>query len=168
MLKRIRHALECWSQLTQSRRAEIRFEDFHAIYGLILAHAERTDLGDIAGACRVLNRPYMESQHKIYPETGTPKAQHLVTNITIEPDGPDRAKARSYFTVLQATDALPLQAIICGVYHDQFERSNGTWRFIDRQYEPRLWGDLTQHLKAPPPPGQPLSTGDSRSKQRSS
>jgi hypothetical protein len=165
MLKEIRHAIESWSLRLQGRRDEIRFSDFRAINDLILAHAERTDLGDTAGACRVLNRPYRESQHRIYPDTGTPKAQHLVTNIKIESDGPDRAKARSYFTVLQATDELPLQAIICGVYHDQFERSNGTWRFVDRRYEPRLWGDLTQHLKASPPAGQPLPSDDSASDQ---
>jgi uncharacterized protein YjiS (DUF1127 family) len=163
MLRPIRKAIETWLRRTQSRREAIRFSDFRAINDLIMAHAERTDLGDTAGACRVLNRPYEESQHRIYPETGTPKAQHLVTNITIEPDGPDGARARSYFTVLQATDELPLQAIICGVYHDRFERSKGTWRFADRRYEPRLWGDLTQHLKSPPPAGRPLPPNESES-----
>ena len=58
----------------------------------------------------------------------------------------DSATARSYYTVMQQTDALPLQPIICGRYHDTFARRGGEWRFTDRLIFSDLIGDLSQHL----------------------
>ena len=43
---------------------------------------------------------------------------------------------------------LPLQAILCGRYHDAFERVGGAWRFADRLILPDLVGDLSRHLRA--------------------
>ena len=44
---------------------------------------------------------------------------------------------------------LPIQAILCGRYHDAFERVGGAWRFADRLILPDLVGDLSRHLGGP-------------------
>lgn len=89
---------------------------------------------------------------EIYP-CGTPRTKHLVTNAIIELDAEARtATCRSTYTVLQATDALPLQMIAAGRYDDRFERVDGQWRFTFRDY--RLLdfvGDVSHHLKLPVP-----------------
>ena len=58
--------------------------------------------------------------------------------------------------MLQQTPTLPLQVIITGHYHDRFicERftdnhatdNNGEWHFVEREMNPQLLGDLSQHL----------------------
>jgi len=48
--------------------------------------------------------------------------------------------------VLQQTDALPLQPIICGRYHDTFQRIDGRWWFATRTMFVDLVGDLSHHL----------------------
>ena len=76
---------------------------------------------------------------------------------TIERDAPDAvaieldagagtASARSYYTVFQQTDELPLQPIISGHYHDSFHRVDGEWCFDTRQMFVDLTGDLSHHL----------------------
>ena len=84
---------------------------------------------------------------KIYP-VGTRRTKHVVTNPTIVGDEPAVARpCRSYYTVLQATDSLPLQVIAAGRYHDNFERADGKWRFSYRDYTLfDLAGDLSDHL----------------------
>ena len=52
--------------------------------------------------------------------------------------------------MLQATDGLPLQAIITGRYHDTFHRVDGEWCFDTREMFVDLTGDLTHHLKFNP------------------
>jgi len=69
----------------------------------------------------------------------------------VELNGPNRAAARSCFTVLQARPDFPLQAILCGRYHDAFERVGSAWRFADRLILPDLVGDLSRHLGGPGP-----------------
>ena len=77
---------------------------------------------------------------------GTPRTRHLVTNAQIMVDG-DAASARSSYTVLQATERLPLQPIIVGRYHDDFERVEGAWRFRRRDYSLMdLVGDTSDHI----------------------
>ena len=88
-------------------------------------------------------------QHvKIHP-CGTPRTKHVITNPTIEiNDTDDSAPCRSYYTVLQATESLPLQVLAAGRYHDKFEYVNGQWRFCYRDYSMLdLVGDLSDHLK---------------------
>ncbi|MCY1459320.1 hypothetical protein D9M71_767860 [compost metagenome] len=54
---------------------------------------------------------------------------------------------RSCYTVLQATDTLPLQPIASGRYFDEFERMDGVWRFSFRDYSHLdMMGDLSAHL----------------------
>jgi 3-phenylpropionate/cinnamic acid dioxygenase small subunit len=84
----------------------------------------------------------------ILHEDGTPSTKHVISNVTIEVDG-ERASARSYFTVLQARPDLPLQPIIAGRYHDQFEKVDGRWRFSERMILPDLIGDQSKHMRDP-------------------
>ena len=36
---------------------------------------------------------------------------------------------------------------LAGEYHDRFECVDGTWRFTERIFDPRLFGDLSRHMK---------------------
>lgn len=144
-------------------------DDWHAVEILIMTYAERVDLGDFAGVAdlfahatyRAAAGDQVTSQEgsaavqatfdgmvRRYPD-GTPRTKHVTTNLMVEVDG-DVATSRCYFTVFQQTDALPLQPIIAGRYHDRFERVDGTWRFADRLIYSDLIGDLSQHLKIDP------------------
>src|SRR5262249_29715171 len=60
--------------------------------------------------------------------TGAPRIRHHVTNAPIEPDGPDRARARCYF--LAVTD---LGVDHWGHYRDELGRDGETWRFVHRR-----------------------------------
>ena len=142
-------------------------DDWHAIETLIMTYAERVDLGDFAGVAdlfdgatyrSVLGDDVMvqegrdavlatfETLVRRYPD-GTPRTKHVTTNVMVEIDG-DAATARSYYTVMQQTDVLPLQPIICGRYQDAFAKTGGAWRFTDRLIFSDLVGDLSQHLLA--------------------
>ncbi|MBL7630045.1 nuclear transport factor 2 family protein [Frankia nepalensis] len=84
-------------------------------------------------------------------EDGTPRTQHVVTNLDItHAEGADTATASSYVTVLQACPGLPLQVIAASRHDDVFERVDGAWRFAERRDRQRLVGDLSHHF-APPP-----------------
>lgn len=137
---------------------------------LLYAYAERIDAGDFDGVAELFThgricgvedgppeatfegregtRKMYEASTRIYPDTGTPKTKHLTTNARIEVDEEaGTASARSYFTVSQATDKLPLQVIITGHYHDTFHRIDGTWWFDTRIMFIDQVGDLSHHLK---------------------
>ncbi|XHS01466.1 hypothetical protein ACFB49_30710 [Sphingomonas sp. DBB INV C78] len=100
---------------------------------------------DDAGLLEVWNTYVM-----IYP-CGTPRTKHLVTNPIIEIDEEaGTATARSYYTVYQVTDDLPLQLIASGRYHDRFERADAGWHFVYRDYSLLdFTGDISAHLKVP-------------------
>lgn len=140
------------------------------IENLLYAYAERIDGGDLDGVAELFThgriraaedappeatfegregtRQMYEAATRIYPDTGTPKTKHVTTNARIEVDeAAATAWARSYFTVTQATDDLPLQIIITGHYHDTFHRIDGTWWFDTRIMFVDQVGDLSHHLK---------------------
>ena len=84
---------------------------------------------------------------RIYDDDGTPHTKHVTTNAIIEvDDGADSASARSYYTVFQRVEDLPLQPIIAGRYHDTFQRIDGRWWFDTRIIFVDLVGDLSRHL----------------------
>ncbi len=138
------------------------------IANLLYRYAERLDSGDlegvaelfrharfkVAGADATIDAPTLlrafRARVKLYP-CGTPRTKHLVTNPIIEIDAAgNHATARSYYTVLQATDALALQPIATGRYHDTFEYVDGVWRFAFRDYSMLdATGDLSGHLNEP-------------------
>ena len=80
-------------------------------------------------------------------DDGTPRTQHVTTNIAIEIDEEaGRAASRSYFTVLQALPELVLQPIVSGRYQDRFARRDGRWCFVERRVRTDLVGDVSRHL----------------------
>jgi SnoaL-like domain len=93
----------------------------------------------------------LKTRHDKIHEDGTLRTKHVTTNTILEfaPDGRS-AETRSYFTVYQATQSLPLQCVIAGRYHDRFEKVDGKWRFADRLILSDLRGNLTQHLRDNP------------------
>ncbi len=64
-------------------------------------------------------------------EDGTPKTNHITTNVHVEVDpASGTAEGSSYLTVFQAVPPdFPLQAIFCGRYRDTFVRGANGWRF---------------------------------------
>lgn len=133
------------------------------IANLLYRYAELMDAGELENVADLFQHAKMNTHGalkdnlqmldqwrklvKIYP-CGTPRTKHVVTNPIIEVnEEANTAKCRSYYTVLQATDTLPLQVIAAGRYHDEFERSDKKWRFCYRDYTLfDLKGDLSAHL----------------------
>ncbi len=99
----------------------------------------------VTGSAAVLET-YLKST-RIYPETGTPRTKHVLTNIFIEVDEAGQtAVSRSQYTVFQGTESLPFQPIVAGRYHDQFVRTDGGWEFHRRTIFVDFIGDLSAHL----------------------
>jgi 3-phenylpropionate/cinnamic acid dioxygenase small subunit len=143
-----------------------RFEDWHAINTLLMTYAEHVDGGRFAEVGAMFEHAMYRIEHadrgdvsayqgaeqvqafceqtRLYAD-GTPRTKHVVTNVAIDVDG-DRARARSYVTVFQQTDVLPLQPIASGRYLDAFERVGNRWRFADRLITGFLLGDRSQHV----------------------
>lgn len=84
---------------------------------------------------------------------GTPRTKHVISNPILSVDEKKGvASCRSYYTVFQQTESLPLQAVVCGRYHDSFARIDGQWCFTLRDYTMiDMVGDTSQHLRIPPP-----------------
>ncbi len=140
------------------------------IQNLVHRYAELIDLGDFAGLGQLLGAAEVGSgEHpgtlsgadavtamfssttRRYPD-GTPRTKHVTTNCIVDvDDDAGTATCRSYFTVLQAVDALPLQPIVAGRYHDRFVRDGSTWRFAERRFFIDLVGDVSQHQMVPLP-----------------
>jgi 3-phenylpropionate/cinnamic acid dioxygenase small subunit len=140
-------------------------DDATAITNLLYRYAEFMDLGDFAGAAGLFAHADVklaggqvvsgaENMENIWVQytkrhaDGTPMTKHVVTNPIVEfSDDRMRATSRSYYTVLQATESVPLQVIAAGRYHDSFEKVDGRWRFSARDYSLfDLKGDLRDHL----------------------
>lgn len=141
-------------------------EDSREIENLIYLYAERIDAGDLQGVAELFrDAEIVSSTHnarrsgfdevlemytrscRLYKMAGTPLTKHLTTNVIIELDGDGNgAGARSYYTVIQATDVLPLQPIISGRYLDRFRKSDGRWQFASREMIVDLVGDCSAHL----------------------
>jgi 3-phenylpropionate/cinnamic acid dioxygenase small subunit len=138
--------------------------DHVAIANLVYRYAELIDAGDFDGlgelfadavitaegsdaswrGSEAITELYVGGTRR-YPD-GTPRSKHVTTNLVIEvDDARELATCRSYFTVLQQTDALPLQPIVAGRYHDEFRRAVH-WHFTRRHMIVDLVGDLSQHL----------------------
>lgn len=133
------------------------------IANLLYRYAELMDSGELEAVAALFDSATIKSQGtlldsqglleqwqqwvKIHP-TGTPLTKHVITNPIIEVnEEANAATCRSYYTVLQATDTLPLQVVAAGRYHDEFERVAGLWRFRYRDYSLfDLKGDLRDHL----------------------
>lgn len=135
-----------------------------SIENLIYSYAERIDAGDFAGVAALFRHGRIEAVPGVFIEgedqvlglyesstrrydDGTPRTRHMTTNVMITVDDTgDTANARTYYTVFQQTEELPLQAIISGHYHDSFHVVDGEWCFDTRQMFVDLTGDLSHHL----------------------
>jgi 3-phenylpropionate/cinnamic acid dioxygenase small subunit len=135
------------------------------ITNLLYRYAECMDAGDFAGAAELFRHArirlggdaYVDAdgvlqvweQHVIRYDDGTPRTKHVTTNPIVEIDeDAGTATCRSYYSVLQQVQGGPLQVIIAGRYHDRFERVDGAWRFVERDYSlTDLVGDLSRHLR---------------------
>jgi 3-phenylpropionate/cinnamic acid dioxygenase small subunit len=137
---------------------------------LLARYAELIDAGDFAGVGLLLGKAVITTEdgtvvargrdeiRALYEQTtrrhadGTPRTQHVITNVIVEPlteagVSPARVVARSRFTVLQATESIPLQVIVAGRYRDVLEQTEGGgWVFVERCMCPDLLGKLGDHL----------------------
>jgi 3-phenylpropionate/cinnamic acid dioxygenase small subunit len=139
------------------------------ITNLLYRYAECIDAGDLAGAAALFEHARIriggsdtdtidagrllgiwQSLIVLRPD-GTPRTKHVTTNPIIEIDEhAGTASCRSYYTVLQQTDELPLQTIVTGRYQDRFERVDGRWRFAYRDLTLiDMVGDVSRHLTHP-------------------
>lgn len=136
-----------------------------AIENLIYRYAELIDQGELAAIGELLDRArFIGPEGEVHAQggdgivaiyraftrlhdDGTPLSHHVTSNVIIEVDGP-AARSRSYFTVFQSTDSLPLQPVMTGRYIDEFALDENGWHFTSRQIIPRLSGDLSHHLKS--------------------
>ena len=137
-------------------------DDIEAIRSLIHEYAFRLDRGDLDGVAALFANAELRSTRNdqvrrgaaeartlydpvILYDDGTPRTVHQLTNVTVEVDG-STASARSYFTVLQVT-GLGLHPILVGEYRDRFALVEGHWEFSERIFDPRLFGDLSRHMR---------------------
>lgn len=138
-----------------------------AITNLLYRYAELMDAGELETAAALFLHARVKSGDELKDEAGllavwqrfvkihpcgTPRTKHVVTNVIVDLDETaGTARARSYYTVLQATPDLPLQAVAAGRYDDRFERVDGVWRFSYRDYSLFDFpGNLSQHLQVVP------------------
>jgi 3-phenylpropionate/cinnamic acid dioxygenase small subunit len=139
-----------------------------AVCNLLHRYAELMDGGDFAAAAELFRhaRLVLDPTNDVsvdadgilrlwtkmvirHPD-GTPRTKHVTTNPIVEVDEEaGTATCRSYYTVFQQTDTLPLQPIVAGRYHDRFDRVDGAWRFRERDYSlVDLVGDVSEHLRS--------------------
>jgi 3-phenylpropionate/cinnamic acid dioxygenase small subunit len=140
-------------------------DSYRAIENLLYRYAELIDagklaaIGDLFAKGSILApagdqgfhgrdqvRAMYEASTRLY-EDGTPRTQHVTTNVWIEVNEvAGTAQARLCFTVLQQLPDFPLQVIIAGRYEDKFARDADGWHFKERRMLPNLYGDLSRHL----------------------
>ena len=135
-----------------------------AIRALITAYCERLDAGDFDGLAdlfahgafrspagtNLVGKAAVRSMYDavlLYPD-GTPRTKHVLGSVIVEADeDAGSGTSRCAFTVFQQVDDTPLQPVLSGRYHDQFERVDGEWRFVERMVLPDLEGDLSRHMR---------------------
>ena len=125
--------------------------DFDAV-GTLLSDATLVDESgrEIASGAEAISALYLATTKR--HADGTPLTAHVITNVIVEPVGPDEMELRSRFTVFQATPKLPLQPVVVGRYVDRVTRLGGQWRFTRRQMIPERWGHVGEHLSFDPRP----------------
>ena len=142
------------------------WESHHAISDLMFRYAECVDRADFDGLSELFAHGtigstsaesgegmsgsavgrFYAATNRVHPN-GTLCTRHLSTNVLVDIDEEtDRATARSYYVVFQATEKLPFQPIVGGRYDDRFERVDGVWRFAERIVHVDHIGDMSEHL----------------------
>lgn len=135
----------------------------HEITSLLHEYAFKLDAGDLDGVSAMFEHAELRSTRHdrvlrgtaeartlfepvIVKGDGTPQTMHQITNVTVAVDA-EAATSRCYFTVLQVTK-LGLHPILVGEYRDRFARVDGRWRFAERVFDPRLFGDMSEHMRS--------------------
>lgn len=135
-----------------------------AIANLVYRYAELIDSGNFEGAAALFEHARINIGDGeigaaevvqlwrgsiVIHDDGTPRTKHVITNPIIEiDDEAGSGTCRSYYTVMQQVGSGPLEAVICGRYHDAFERIDGQWRFSYRDYSLHdLPGDMSRHSR---------------------
>jgi 3-phenylpropionate/cinnamic acid dioxygenase small subunit len=120
-----------------------RFDELGALFAHGSLGADGAD-APMRGASQI--GKFYAATNKVHSD-GTLRTRHLASNAIVEVDPTGRrASARSYFVVLQATAAVPLQPIVAGRYHDRFHVVDGNWCFEDRLIFVDQIGNMTDHL----------------------
>jgi ketosteroid isomerase-like protein len=139
-----------------------RVDDVQAITALLHEYGRLLDDGDLDRVAALFARAEVLSTRDdrvrrgasevrelydpvILYDDGTPRTLHQLTNVSVEVAG-DTATARTYFTVLQVTGQ-GLHPILAGEYRDRFARTGGAWHFTERVFDPKLFGDLSRHMR---------------------
>ncbi|MDB2438545.1 nuclear transport factor 2 family protein [Hellea sp.] len=134
------------------------------IPNLLYRYANFIDAGDFASAAKLFDKGCVEAEGYeikgrenisqlwkdwIFLYDDVPQTRHLITNPIISiSDDLTNASCQSQWTVLQATESLPLQPIATGRYDDNFAYADGAWYFTRRKYDGiDLMGDMSQHTR---------------------
>ncbi len=83
---------------------------------------------------------------KIYPDCGTPKTQHIVSNLILEIEADSLANSTSNYTVFQQLPSGKIECIIAGEYFSKFTKHKNTWEFCEHHMCSRITGDMSHHL----------------------
>ena len=127
--------------------------DFDGVGRLLAGAAVVLDDGtEVARGAAAITRLYEATTRR--HGDGTPRTQHVVTNVIVEPapgDG-ERYQVRARFTVLQATDDLALAVIVAGRYRDVVARGDdGRLGIVEHGMALTHVGDTGAHLLIDPP-----------------
>lgn len=132
-------------------------EDAAALFTHAQINLRTTDGNEITDASGLLEH---WRRVAILYDDGTPRTKHIMTNLIIEvSDDGDWATCSSYYTVLQVDRSGAMAVILAGRYLDQFQCSDGEWRFSAREYCPANFvGDVSRHRRSEPTPGPASSS----------
>lgn len=134
----IQHVMFRYAECVDLARFDALGELFR--HGRIFAAGEEP----MQGAAQIAK--FYAATNKVHGD-GTLRTRHLAANPIIEvASDAQTATARSYFVVLQATDAVPLQPIVAGRYEDAFHVVDGAWSFAERIVHVDQIGNMTDHL----------------------
>jgi len=145
--------------------------DYIEIQNLIHRYPKLLDSGDLEGLGQLFSRAKVYFENIADPVDGEPavitgmfrdflqlyqgkpRTRHIIANLIMEEEGPDRAVASSTVVVFQQTERFPLQPIITGDYHDRFEKIYNQWCFVERRISNDLYGNLSAHGRYTITPG---------------
>ena len=83
---------------------------------------------------------------RIYPDSGTPRTQHVVSNLFVESETVTEVRSCASFTVLQQLASGKIETIICGQYKNVFVKVDEQWAIKEHHMHPRIIGDMSEHL----------------------
>jgi hypothetical protein len=118
----IRHVLSIYARGVD--RADL--ETLSSVY-----HPDATDdHGSFSGLGTEFARRLIEDEKDM-----TAVGQHHITNVVIQLDGPDDARAESYFLAFHPHEDAgdPRLGIAAGRYLDLFQRRHGGWKILTRR-----------------------------------